>query len=129
MLQENQKNIYLNIKNVKFPITAIASILHRISGFILFIIFGPMLWIIRLSLSSEDKFHAINFLLINNGYFFKFSAWILITIFSYHMIFGIRQMLMDFGVLKQTLFIGKMSAKIVFLLVIFVFIFLGIYIW
>lgn len=129
MSKEKQKIIYLNIKSIKFPITAIASILHRISGFFLFIMIGPILWFIRLSLLSEEKFYIITHFLLKNNYIVKFLIWIIITTLSYHIIFGIRQILMDFRCLNQTLLTGKISAKIVFILVILLSIYIGIYLW
>lgn len=129
MLKNNRKTINLNINTIKFPITAIASILHRISGFFLFIIIGPILWILRLSLISEDNFSKINGFLLSNHCIFKFLIWIIIIIFSYHLAFGIRQILMDFGCLKQNLLIGKVSAVFVFVTVICFSICIGIYIW
>lgn len=129
MSKEKQKVIYLNIRTIKFPVTAIASILHRISGFFLFISLGPILWLLRLSLSSEEKFCTISNFLLKNNCIFKFLTWIIITILIYHVIFGIRQILMDFGYLQQTLLIGKISAYIVFIIVIFLSIYMGICIW
>lgn len=129
MSKKNKKGIYLKISTIKFPITAIASILHRISGFLLFIIIGPVLWLLKLSLSSEEEFCKINHFLIKNGYIFKFLIWVILSIFSYHIIFGIRQIFMDFGYLKQTLSMGKMSAHVVFTLVILLSICIGIYVW
>lgn len=128
MFNENKKVIYLNIRAIQFPITAIASILHRISGFLLFLIIGPVLWMLKLSISSEEKFYIINSFLLKYSYISKFLVWIVITILNYHVIFGIRQILMDFGYLKSNLLIGKISAKIVFTLVIVLSIYLGIHI-
>ncbi|CAD83394.1 succinate dehydrogenase cytochrome b-556 subunit [Candidatus Blochmanniella floridana] len=129
MLKNNLKPIYLNIKAIKFPITAIASILHRISGFILFIMIGPILWILKLSLSSIENFTKINTFLTVDNYCFLFIRWIIIIIFSYHIVFGVRQILMDCGFIKQTLSMGKISARVVFILVICLSVYVGIYIW
>lgn len=129
MIKKNKRPIHLNIMTIQFPITAIISILHRISGILLFIAIGPILWLLQSSLSSHDKFCKIINFFIKNIIFFKFLLWNIITILSYHIIAGIRQMLMDFGYLDQTWLIGKRSAKIVFGLVILLFIFSGILIW
>lgn len=127
-MKKNKRPINLNITTIRFPITAIISILHRISGVLLFVIIGPILWLLQLSLSSYEKFYKIVSCLMNN-IFFKFFLWSTITIFFYHIIAGIRQILMDFGYLNQTWLIGKFSAKIVFGLVMLLFIFIGILIW
>lgn len=129
MIQKNTRPIYLNILTIRFPITAIVSIIHRISGVLLFITIGPTLWLLQSSLSSRDMFYKINnFLLVNNN-FFKFLLWNIFTTLSYHIIAGIRQILMDFGFLDQTWAMGKFSAKIVFVLVTLLFILSGILIW
>lgn len=129
MLKNHHKMVYLNISAIKFPVTAIASIFHRISGFFLFFTIGPFLWVLRLSLTSEDDFYKINHFFVMNNYVYNILIWIIITILSYHVIFGIRQILMDFGYIKQTLLIGKISAYIVFFISIFLSIFFGIYVW
>lgn len=129
MSNKYRKNIHLNLKTIKFPITAIASILHRISGILLFISIGPVLCVLKLSLSSEEEFCIVNSFLLKNNYILKILIWIIMVIFSYHIIFGIRQMLMDFRYLQQTLSVGKVSAYVVFILVIFLSICIGIYLW
>ncbi|MCD8543285.1 MAG: succinate dehydrogenase, cytochrome b556 subunit, partial [Gammaproteobacteria bacterium] len=37
---------------MKFPVTAIASILHRVSGFVLFLFIPLLLWIFSLSMTA-----------------------------------------------------------------------------
>lgn len=128
-MKNNKRPIYLNIINIRFPITAIISILHRISGVLLFIIIGPMLWLLQLSLSSHEKFYKILNFFLKNNVFFKFLLWNISAILSYHIIAGIRQILMDIGLLQPTWAVGKLSAKIVFSLVTLLFIFSGILIW
>ncbi|URJ30302.1 succinate dehydrogenase, cytochrome b556 subunit [Candidatus Blochmannia vicinus] len=129
MIKENKKPIHLNIRTIRFPITAVASILHRISGILLFIIIGPILWLLKLSLSSNNEFYKIyNFLLLN-CYISKFLFWIITIVMMYHVIAGIRQILMDFGYLEQTLLIGKISVKIIFVLTILLSVLSGILIW
>ncbi|URJ31049.1 succinate dehydrogenase, cytochrome b556 subunit [Blochmannia endosymbiont of Camponotus sp.] len=129
MIKENRKPIHLNLRTIQFPITAIASILHRISGVLLFIIMGPILWLLKLSLSSNNEFYKIyNFLLVNY-YISKFLFWITIIVIIYHIVAGIRQILMDFGYLEQTLLMGKISVKVIFILTILLSVLSGILIW
>ncbi|WP_159714193.1 succinate dehydrogenase, cytochrome b556 subunit [Blochmannia endosymbiont of Camponotus nipponensis] len=129
MIKENRRPIYLNIRTIRFPITAIASILHRISGIFLFIMIGPILWLLKLSLSSNNEFCKIYRFLLINHYIFKFLFWIVTIVFSYHIVAGIRQILMDFGCLDQTLLIGRVSAKVIFMLTILLSVYSGILIW
>lgn len=128
-MKKYKRPINLNIMTIRFPITAIVSILHRISGIFLFIAIGPTLWLLQLSLSSHDEFYKITNFFLMNSILFKFFLWNVIAALSYHIIAGIRQILMDFGYLDQTWLIGKRSAKIVFGLVILLLIISGILIW
>ncbi|WHL24797.1 MAG: succinate dehydrogenase, cytochrome b556 subunit [Candidatus Blochmannia vicinus] len=129
MIKKHQKPIHLNIRTIRFPITAIASILHRISGILLFIIIGPILWLLKLSLSSNNEFYKIYNCLLMNYYILKFLFWIITIVTIYHIAAGIRQILMDFGYLEQTLLIGKISVKIIFTLTILLSVLSGILIW
>lgn len=129
MIKENQKPIHLNVRTIRFPITAVASILHRISGILLFIIIGPILWLLKLSLSSNNEFCKIYDFLLKNYHILKFLFWIITITIIYHIVAGIRHMLMDFGYLHQTLLIGKISAKIIFILTILLSVLSGILIW
>lgn len=50
---EKQRPVNLDLQTIRFPITAIASILHRVSGVITFIAVGILLWLLGTSLSSR----------------------------------------------------------------------------
>lgn len=128
-MKNNKRPIYLNIINIQLPITAIVSILHRISGILLFIMIGPVLWLLQSSLSSYEQFHKIANFLSKNIIFFKFLLWNIFITLIYHVIAGIRQILMDIGYIDQTWVMGKLSAKIVISLVALLFILSGILIW
>lgn len=128
-MKNSKRPIYLNIINIQLPITAIVSILHRISGVLLFIMIGPILWLLQSSLSSYEQFYKIANFLLKNIIFFKFLLWNIIITLIYHVIAGIRQILMDIGYIDQTWVIGKLSAKIVLSLVALLFILSGILIW
>ena len=84
---------YLNLVKLRLPVPGIVSILHRISGFGLFVIMGLILWLFGLSLESKEGFEfALN--LMSNS----FSKILLIGIlwaFTHHLIAGIRFLLLD----------------------------------
>ncbi|BAH83340.1 succinate dehydrogenase, cytochrome b556 subunit [Candidatus Ishikawella capsulata] len=124
---KKQRPINLDIKTIHFPITAIFSILHRITGVINVFTFGFLMLLLDKSLSSPESFIKISVFMSN--FFVKGVLWSLLTALIYHAIGGIRHMLMDFGYLEETLLMGKISANIVFIVTFIFSIIVGIIIW
>ena len=56
MKEKDRRPIYLNVLTINLPIIGITSILHRISGFTVFIIFLLYVFMLDRSLSSEEDF-------------------------------------------------------------------------
>ncbi|MEG3134872.1 succinate dehydrogenase cytochrome b556 subunit [Rouxiella sp. T17] len=107
---KKQRPVNLDLQTIQFPVTAIASILHRVSGVITFVAVGILLWLLGISLSSPEGFaHAAA---IMDSFFVKFIFWGILTALAYHTCGGIRHLLMDFGVIEESLAAGKMSAYI-----------------
>lgn len=124
---KKQRPVNLDLQTIHFPITAISSILHRVSGVITFIAVGILLWLLGTSLSSPEGFqHASE---IMTGFFAKFILWGILTALAYHICGGIRHMLMDFGYVDETLAAGNSSAKITFVITIILAVLAGILVW
>ncbi|KPD02141.1 succinate dehydrogenase cytochrome b556 subunit [Moellerella wisconsensis ATCC 35017] len=124
---KKQRPVNLDLQTIQFPITAIASILHRVSGVITFIAVGILLWLLGTSLSSPDGFQYASELM--TGFFAKFILWGILTALAYHICGGIRHMLMDFGVIDETLAVGNFSAKAAFAITIILSILAGVLVW
>lgn len=124
---KKQRPVNLDLSTIRFPITAIASILHRVSGVITFVAVGILLWMLGLSLSSPEGF-AVAYS-ITNGFFVKLILWGIITALSYHVVVGIRHMLMDFGYLEETFVAGKRSAVISFVITVVLAFLAGVLVW
>lgn len=87
--------IYLNLFQFKFPATAIASILHRLSGVFLFLALPLVLWALSQSLESEAAFSSLKDCLMHPVFKWVWAAF-LVALF-YHLIAGIRHIVMDVG--------------------------------
>lgn len=109
------------------PITAIASILHRVSGVITFVAVGILLWLLGTSLSSPEGFEQAS--AIMGSFFVKFIMWGILTALAYHVVVGIRHMMMDFGYLEETFEAGKRSAKISFVITVVLSLLAGVLVW
>jgi succinate dehydrogenase / fumarate reductase cytochrome b subunit len=118
--------INLDLTTMKYPPMAIASILHRISGVILFILFPVILYYLQLSLQSVDSFNHLQtmFHCICN----KLVLWAFASAFIYHVIAGIRHVLMDFEV-GDKLSSGRFGAIAVMVIAAILIIILGLWIW
>jgi len=85
----------LDITTFKYPLPAITSLLHRLSGAFIFVGVALMLYLLELSLQSESGFALVLELLSNP--FVKFASWAVLSGLLYHLIAGIKHLLMDLG--------------------------------
>ncbi len=92
---KDTRPVNLDLTTVKFPLPAITSILHRISGVALFFGIGVVLYLLQLSLESEAGFERVTELLRATPV--KLMVWLILTGLLYHLIAGIKHLLMDWG--------------------------------
>lgn len=118
--------VNLDLQTFRFPIAAIASIAHRVSGVITFFCVAVLLWLLSLSLSSSDEFDIA--LSLIDSFFVKFILWGILTFLAYHIVGGIRHMIMDLGYCED-LEAGAASAKASFIITGCLSIFAGVLVW
>lgn len=109
-----------------WPITSLSSILHRISGVMLFLAVPFCLWALETSLSSKGGFQQIK-LMLQNG-IASFILWAILSMLAYHIIAGIRHLLMDAGI-GESLEGGVLGSKMVIVLGIVIAVIIGVWIW
>ncbi|SFR02124.1 succinate dehydrogenase subunit C [Enterobacter sp. kpr-6] len=124
---KKQRPVNLDLTTIQFPVTAVASILHRVSGVITFVAIGLLLWLLGLSLSSEEGFASAS--AIMGGFFAKFIMWGILTALAYHAVGGIRHALMDVGYLEETFAAGKRSAWISIAITVVLSLLAGVLVW
>jgi succinate dehydrogenase / fumarate reductase, cytochrome b subunit len=117
----DKRPVNLNFFTMQFPITAWVSILHRLSGLVLFLFIPYLLWILNSSLFSAESFQALY-----TQFTHPFVTFLLALGFAgliFHLIAGIRHLLMDnhIGESKQG---GKIGAILVFCLSFLVILFI-----
>lgn len=124
---KKQRPVNLDLTTIRFPITAIASILHRASGVITFVAVGILLWLLGTSLSSPEGFQTA-YSIVDN-FFVGLILWAILTALAYHAVGGIRHLLMDAGHIEETFEAGKRSAKISFIITVVLSILAGVLVW
>lgn len=118
--------VNLDLTTIAFPLTAIISILHRISGIILFLVLPLGLYALDRSLTSAQTFNDLHQCL--QFWWSKLIVLGALSALSFHFIAGVRHLLMDVGI-GDTLAAGRLSAKIVLGLTVLVIGLLGYCLW
>lgn len=95
----SKRPINLNLLTIRFPITAIASILHRLSGFFLFLLIPVVLAVLALSLHSPEAFFTVH-TCFQHPLTKVIILGFLLALF-YHLFAGIRHLFMDAGVAEE----------------------------
>ena len=123
---KKQRPVNLDLTTISLPAAAKASILHRVTGVAMFIALILVVWAWAVSLSSAEGFEQVKTVLISH--FAKFLAWGTITVLLYHLIGGIRHMIMDMGYWEE-LASGRTSARIAIGLWIILAVLAGVWLW
>jgi len=108
---------YLDLRQIKLPITGIVSIAHRISGVILVISIPAWLYLLEMSVTSEKGYQQV--LEKTDGFLFSLMAIVCLWALVHHFFAGIRFLLFDLDIAVDKVSAHKM-AKLVFALEIIV---------
>lgn len=111
------RNIHVSdLRNYRLPPAGIVSILHRISGLLMFVLLPFVVWLFDMSVSSEVSFEVFRNAFVAGvgfvpGWFVKLTCLGLIWGYLHHFIAGVRHLWMDatHSVSKEQ---GKSSAVI-----------------
>jgi succinate dehydrogenase / fumarate reductase cytochrome b subunit len=101
----------LDLPTIRLPLPGILSILHRISGAVLFLLLPVLLWLFQQSLASPETYAAAK--AFADNFLVKFVLFGLIWLYMHHFCAGIRYLLLDLhkGVDLES---ARLSSKIVF---------------
>ena len=107
-MANNKRPTNLDIGSIRLPITAYVSILHRVSGVATFFALALLLWLLDTSLASEQGFSSVKSLF--NEPLLKFIVWGSLAALAYHLVAGLRHLIMDMGIGEETFDSGRFSA-------------------
>ncbi len=113
MTAQQGRPVFLNLFRIRFPVTAVLSILHRILGLLLVLCIPPAIYLFGRSLQDEQGFNEVVALL--QGPFFRLLSVLLVWALAHHLFAGIRYLLLDleYGVSRKA---ARFSAYLVILL-------------
>jgi succinate dehydrogenase / fumarate reductase cytochrome b subunit len=123
----NQKRpVNLDLTTLSFPVTAITSIMHRLSGIAVFLLLPYMFYLLQLSLHTEQGFVDVQSMMQNGLH--KLLVWLFVSALFYHFMAGVRHIISDFGY-GETIVTAKKTANILLLLTVISTIGLGVWLW
>ena len=108
-MNTDHRPVYIDLRKINLPVSAIISITHRLSGMDVFFITLPlMLALIYFSTESENSFNDLSLFLKN----YKFILGLIVLSFCilwYHILSGVRHLIMDAHI-GESLLASKYSA-------------------
>lgn len=124
---QNKRPKHLDLLKIKQPLPAVISILHRLSGMLLFLPGIPLLlYGLQLLLDSEQSYAALQVMLLSPVV--KIILLILVWFFFHHLCAGIRFLLLDLHCgIKLTQ--ARVSSKLVLVAGIMLTFLMGLMIW
>ena len=93
---KTDRPIYLSLTQFAWPLAAMASIVHRITGALIFVGIAFLLYLLDAALSSEAGFAHARALL--DAPLAKLCLLAVVAMLIYHLVAGIKHLLLDFHV-------------------------------
>ena len=105
-------NAFTDLPSYRLPVAGVVSILHRVSGVLMFVLMPFIIWMFDTSLSSEISFARFRSAFTNGLWFFpgcfiKLVALALIWAYLHHFIAGLRHLWMDVSHAAVTQGVGR----------------------
>ena len=113
MIENDNRPVNLNLLTISLPIIGLSSILHRISGVAIFFSFLLIVWMLSISLKSEESYSLLSSLFQSSA-ILKIMIYLFLVGFSYHLLAGFKKLLSDAFGIGETLASGRILSWIVF---------------
>ncbi len=123
---ENKRPVNLDLTQFSFPLPALTSIAHRITGVALFVGLVFLMYGLDLSLQSEEGFNQAKAYM--DSFLAKLIIWGVVSALLYHLVAGIKHLIMDTGI-GETLEGGLIAAKATIAISIVLIVLAGVWIW
>ncbi len=92
-MKSDSRPVYLNLFRIHLPLAGWVSILHRLSGALLFLVFPLGVWALSVSLSDEAGFQRMADWMTHP--LSKLGVLALIWAFIHHLLAGVRHLALD----------------------------------
>lgn len=126
-LSTAKRPVNLDLSSIQFPLPALVSISHRVSGILLFIGLIFLMWAFQVSLSSPAGFDAVREAMAH-GFFARLVLWGLLSALGFHFVAGVRHLIMDMGH-GETLEGGQRGAQLTIIISALLVVMAGVWVW
>lgn len=123
---KKQRPVNLDLNAFSFPLPALLSITHRVSGVFLFVGIGLLIWLLGESLESAQSFAEVKECM--TAPLATFALWVVLAALAYHTVIGVKHLVMDAG-LGETLEGGLLGAKVALVVAVVMIILAGVWVW
>ena len=112
---------FLNLLQIRLPVTGVNSIAHRVSGALLFLAIPGLVYLFNLSLKDQESFEQL--IQISQSACFRIIMTVLAWAIGHHVLAGIRFLLTDIdvgtslGIAKRIAWVVNISGVIIFVLI------------
>ncbi|MEE9254906.1 MAG: succinate dehydrogenase, cytochrome b556 subunit [Pseudomonadales bacterium] len=124
-MNKSSRPVYLNPFQF-LPLAAIASITHRVTGVVLFAAMALFLYLVDTALESDAGFAEVTEFV--GGPTIKLLTWAALAALIYHLIAGVRHLLLDFHI-GDTLQGGRRTSQATFVVSAVLIVLTGLWIW
>jgi succinate dehydrogenase / fumarate reductase cytochrome b subunit len=118
--------VYLSLTRFAWPLTAIASIIHRVTGVLLVAGVAYLLWLVSMALQSPAGFASAQSVLAEP--IAKLLLVAVVAALLYHLFAGIKHIVMDFH-LGDSFAAAKANSIVVFVLTAVSTAAVGVWLW
>jgi len=116
----------LNLLKIRFPLPAIVSIMHRISGAFLFLLLPLLLYVLQHSLTSAEGFAEVQSWL--HAPVVKLALLVVVWAYLHHFFMGLRYLALDVDI-GVDLASARLTAKLVLVVSMLLTLWVGVWLW
>jgi len=113
-----------DLARYRLPLPGIVSILHRISGALLFVFLWLLLWLLQASMADAAQFRALY-----ANPLVKLIVYVLLWSVLHHLCAGVRYLVMDVNHAATDLKAARQSASTVFIVSLVLTVIVGVKLW
>jgi succinate dehydrogenase / fumarate reductase cytochrome b subunit len=118
--------VYLNLFKIRLPLPGVVSIMHRMSGALLFLLLPVLLYVLQLSLASEQGYAEVQ-----SWFRLPLVKLLLIGViwgYLHHFCMGLRHLALDCDI-GASLPQARFSAKLVLVVSMGATVLIGVWLW
>lgn len=124
---KDNRPVNLDLTTIRLPVTALTSILHRVSGVAVFVGLALIIYLFDQASASEDSFIAIKEC-IEGSFLTRIALWTVVSALLFHIVMGVKHLIADLG-FGETLESGKRASTIALAVAVVVILLAGVWIW